>query len=108
MLLFSISTYVSLYVLVAFGALCFATGLYYLSEVAEEYTAHAKMGIRIGIQVLCVWYFLLFVFDELPLLYMLVGVLSHLVYSTLLRRFPFFYPTHLNVIGSISESVEVP
>lgn len=42
MYLFLAVTYVSLYVALAFCALCLATGLYYLAELAEEYSVMAK------------------------------------------------------------------
>lgn len=37
-MIFAIVSYVSLYIGLAFCALCLAAGLYYLAELAEEYT----------------------------------------------------------------------
>ena len=47
MLLFNIVSYISLYIGLAFCALCLATGLYYLAELAEEYTIMTRRVLKI-------------------------------------------------------------
>lgn len=51
MLAFFILSHISLYVALAFCALCLATGLYYLSELAEEYSVMTKRVLRTSLWV---------------------------------------------------------
>jgi hypothetical protein len=91
MWLFSIVSYVALYLLLAFGALCLATGLYYLSELCEEYSKWTRLSINYAIRTICALYGLLWLIDDLPFMYALFGALSHLLYASMLVGFPFFH-----------------
>jgi len=88
-LLFTAMVYISGYIFLLFVAVCLACGLYYLAELAEEYTSLTKKlmwGASISVLV-C--HGLFFVFEDLPSLPLAVGVGSHASYIILLREFPF-------------------
>eukprot|EP00762_Andalucia_godoyi_P001878 ANDGO_05962.mRNA.1 Protein TEX261 homolog len=102
MVLFSVVSYVSLYLLLAFCALCIATGLYYLSEIAEEYTVFTKKSISYAIKGICGIYGLLWLFGDLPFTYAAFGAISHAVYGTLLHGFPFFQVRQIKFIASVA------
>eukprot|EP01028_Stygiella_incarcerata_P007164 TRINITY_DN293_c0_g4_i1.p1 TRINITY_DN293_c0_g4~~TRINITY_DN293_c0_g4_i1.p1 ORF type:complete len:212 (-),score=40.23 TRINITY_DN293_c0_g4_i1:269-904(-) len=100
MWLFALVSYLSLYLLVVFGALCVATGLYYLNELAEDYSALTKVVISGAIKVICVLLGLLWLLDDVPFLYMLVGLGSHVLYSFLLDGFPFVHVRQVKFVLS--------
>eukprot|EP01027_Heterolobosea_sp_BB2_P011221 GEZU01016352.1.p1 GENE.GEZU01016352.1~~GEZU01016352.1.p1 ORF type:complete len:223 (+),score=53.69 GEZU01016352.1:345-1013(+) len=99
-LFFTIVSYISLYVALAFLALCLATGLYYLAEVAEEFTSTSKKCLQYAIWTVMGVHVCLFVFDRFPFWTCLFGLGSHLVYNQLMKNFPFFSPQSLAFIGS--------
>ena len=54
----------------------------------EEYSVWAKRVIRYAIFGVLAIHVLLLLFEDLPVLYLLIGLLSHGVYHTLLPSFP--------------------
>lgn len=89
MLLFTVISYISLYLALAFCALCLATGLYYLAELAEEFTALTKKVLAYMIWFALVVHPLLWIVDGFPFWTTTIGFASHVVYYQLLHRFPF-------------------
>lgn len=90
--LFVLVVYVSAYILLLFGAISLACGLYYLVELAEEYTRFTKRLIRIAILAELGVHFLLWAYERMWFVPNAVGVISHLSYLFLLRGFPYIEP----------------
>ena len=65
-----------------------ASGLYYLSELVEEHTVFAKKLLTRLIIAVVVLQVILCLVDGFPLGISALSVVSHLVYSQNLRRFP--------------------
>jgi len=78
----------SFLILFIFGVVCSATGLYYISEMMEEYERSAKRLIKYAIYVVLVIHILLFIIEGLPFLYLMIGIVMHLIYLRLLPQFP--------------------
>lgn len=76
-------------------------GVYYLAEFVEEHTALTKKVIKWTIHVVIVCHIGLYLFDNIPLTLIALGVLSHLIYYFLLTDFPNFNLTSLSFISSI-------
>ncbi|KAJ5085634.1 hypothetical protein N7532_010405 [Penicillium argentinense] len=72
----------------SFLTLAIASGLYYLSELVEEHTVLARRLLNRLIYGIIVIQVLLVIFDRFPFFLSLLGILSHLVYASNLRRFP--------------------
>mmetsp|Transcript_17406 Transcript_17406/g.29401 ORF Transcript_17406/g.29401 Transcript_17406/m.29401 type:complete len:216 (-) Transcript_17406:84-731(-) len=69
-------------------ALCISSGLYLLSELAEEFHATSfKISKYLVATILGLHVLLLL--DGLPLLESTIGIVSHLCYATMLRNFPY-------------------
>lgn len=85
---FWLFSYVSGYIAILLLALSISSGLYLLAEIAEEYpTLTGKCikyltGIALVLQVV-LW------LDGLPAYQSIVGLLSHVVYASMLKQFPF-------------------
>ncbi|KAE9533846.1 hypothetical protein AGLY_008925 [Aphis glycines] len=76
-------------------------GVYYLAEFVEEHTALTKKVIKWTIHVVIICHIGLYLFDNIPLTLIALGVLSHLIYYFLLTDFPNFNLTSLSFISSI-------
>ncbi|MNF01781.1 Transmembrane adaptor Erv26 [compost metagenome] len=72
MLFFTILTYASVYASMAFAALCLATGLYYVAELAEEYSVLAKKLLEYSLFTIVGIHVLLGLFDPFPLRYIAI------------------------------------
>ncbi|XP_025192138.1 protein TEX261 [Melanaphis sacchari] len=76
-------------------------GVYYLAEFVEEHTALTKKVIKWTIHVVIICHIGLYLFDNIPLTLIALGLLSHIVYYFLLIDFPNFNLTSLSFISSI-------
>uniref|UniRef100_A0A2S2PB87 Protein TEX261 n=1 Tax=Schizaphis graminum TaxID=13262 RepID=A0A2S2PB87_SCHGA len=76
-------------------------GVYYLAEFVEEHTALTKKIIKWTIHVVITCHIGLYLFDNIPLTLIALGILSHIVYYFLLIDFPNFNLTSLSFILSI-------
>lgn len=74
--------------------------MYYLAELVEEYTSLAKRVLRDLILFVLVLHVLLAVLDDFPIPLILLGLVSHATYFTLLRRFPLIEVSDYKFIGS--------
>ncbi|KAF2090824.1 DUF396-domain-containing protein [Saccharata proteae CBS 121410] len=88
MWILSLVGYLGLLLGFGFLTLAIASGLYYLSELVEEHTVLARkllsrLIIAVTILQACLW-----LFDGFPLSLSVLSILSHVVYSQNLRRFP--------------------
>lgn len=90
--LFVVVVYVSAYLMLLFGAICLACGLYYLVELAEEYTRLTKRLIRAAVRCELALHFLLWAYERMWLVPNAVGVAAHVSYLVLLRSFPYIEP----------------
>jgi hypothetical protein len=90
--LFVLLVYVSGYMFLVFAAVCLACGLYYLVELAEEYTTFTKRLIRYLVYGQLAVHALLWSYERFPFLPCAVGLGAHLSYFLLLTTFPFINP----------------
>lgn len=72
-----------------FLTLSTASGLYYLSELVEEYTEPTKRFLHKAIYTIIAIYVLLVVFDGFPLLLTLFSIFTYVIYLQNLKHFPF-------------------
>ncbi len=98
--LFVVVVYASAYLLLLFGAVCLACGLYYLVELAEEYTRFTKRLIHNAILGELVLHFLLWAYERMWLVPNMVGVIAHISYLLLLRSFPYIEPSSAPFLSS--------
>ena len=77
-----------------------ACGLYYLAELVEEYTSLAKRVLRDLILFVLVIHLLLAVLDDFPLPLLVLGLVAHATYFTMLKNFPTIVITDVKFIGS--------
>ncbi|OSX77713.1 hypothetical protein BU14_0136s0011 [Porphyra umbilicalis] len=107
--LFVLLVYVSGYIFLLFGAVCLASGLYWLVELAEENTTLAKKLLRGSTITLLVLHVLLLLYERFPALPTLNGLASHLIYYQLLQAFPFVEPRSalfgLSAVGFVASNV---
>ena len=80
-------SYLSLFVHVCFITVSFAAGLYYISEIVEEYTEKAKKVIR-WLTIFTIVLFLLLIGENFTWTIIICGLLGQLVYLAILRNFP--------------------
>ena len=83
-----------------FLTLAIASGLYYLSELVEEYTVFAKKLLTRLIYLIISLQVLLWLLDGFPFWASVVGIVSHVVYLGNMRKFPFVKLSDPLFIGS--------
>ena len=81
--------YASGYLVLIFLAVCMACGLYYMAELAEEYSRLTRRILHWSIIVVVVIHVLLLLFDGFPWLATLFGLAMHGVYFQFLKEFPY-------------------
>eukprot|EP01102_Stenamoeba_stenopodia_P003034 TRINITY_DN12963_c0_g1_i1.p1 TRINITY_DN12963_c0_g1~~TRINITY_DN12963_c0_g1_i1.p1 ORF type:complete len:210 (-),score=21.47 TRINITY_DN12963_c0_g1_i1:26-655(-) len=81
--------YLSYAFLFCMATICLACGLYYLAELVEEYTIMTKKILRNTIFAVLALHFLIAIFENLPWSHLLLGIVAHVVYFSLLASFPF-------------------
>ena len=89
--LFNIFTFVAFYALAGFVVLGIASALYYISELAEEYSAVARRAIKTAIPTIGAMFFLMMVVDGLSWWRCLLSIGGLGVYSTHLSTFPWVW-----------------
>ncbi len=88
-MLFTPLVYASGYLVLIFLAICMACGLYYMAELAEEYSRLTRKILYWSIIVVAAIHVLLLVFDGFPWLATFFGLAMHLVYFQFLKDFPY-------------------
>ncbi|XP_015789054.1 protein TEX261 [Tetranychus urticae] len=96
-----ILSWLAIFVQVSFIIMSLAAGLYYLTELVEEYTVIAAKVIRYVIFVTLFIYLCLLIFENLPMSLLLTGIISQLVHLVILKNFPFFTFTSIPFISGI-------
>lgn len=81
-------SYVSLVIHICFVTISFAAGLYYISEIVEEYTEKAKKVIRYSTFVTILIYFLLTITESFSWSMIICGLLAQAIHLAILRDFP--------------------
>ncbi|XP_053213110.1 protein TEX261-like [Panonychus citri] len=97
----AILSWLAIIVQVSFIIMSLAAGLYYLTELVEEYTVIASKVIRVIIFITIAIYLCLIIFENLPLGLLLSGIISQLVHLCILKNFPFFTFTSVPFISGI-------
>ncbi|NP_001080112.1 testis expressed 261 S homeolog [Xenopus laevis] len=93
-------SWLSLFVQVAFVTLAIAAGLYYLAELIEEYTVATSRIIKYMIWFSTGVLICLYLFEKFPIIMIVVGLFTNVVYFGLLQTFPFIMLTSPNFILS--------
>jgi hypothetical protein len=88
-MLFTPLVYASGYLVLIFLAICMACGLYYMAELAEEYSRLTRKILYWSIIVVAAIHVLLLVFDGFPWVATFFGLAMHLVYFQFLKDFPY-------------------
>lgn len=81
-------SYVSLLVHVCFVTISFAAGLYYISEIVEEYTERAKKAIQAIAVTTIGLYILLMLTETFSWTIIACGLVAHVIHLAILRHFP--------------------
>jgi len=97
--LFSLLRFTTLSFLLLMLTLCLACGLYYLAELIEEHIKTTKKVLKYAIWVSMVFHFLM-MYEGLPISYLLLGIVSNVLYLMLLPHFPKVKLTNLIFIVS--------
>ncbi|KAI8899451.1 transmembrane adaptor Erv26, partial [Globomyces pollinis-pini] len=87
MLMLHLLTYFTMLLAIIFLSYSLATGLYYLSELIEEYTIFTKKILNYSI-VIIILFHLILLLDGFPILRLLFSIFCTLWYSRLLPKFP--------------------
>ncbi|KAJ5078585.1 tex261 protein [Anaeramoeba ignava] len=90
-----------LIVIILFGFLSISTGTYYLARLAEENTAQVKRLIGISTIIILVVHLGLLSFEGFPFYLIGISVLTHVIYSKFLTKFPFINFKSLEAILSL-------
>ncbi|XP_067935915.1 protein TEX261-like [Watersipora subatra] len=80
--------------------LAIATGLYYLAELVEEYTSASARALKYMIYATVAVYVGFLLFEDLPLSFVLAGIIQQVFHLMLLQTFPHFTFTSLAFIGT--------
>ena len=92
--------FISSYIAVVCVALSVAVGLYYVAELAEEYTTISGKIIKYSTLVVMGLHLVLML-DGLPIYNTLVGLACHACYYSLLKGFPFVNTLSLEALLSV-------
>lgn len=100
-LLLYLLSYVSILFHICFVTISFAAGLYYISEIVEEYTERAKKVIKFLTFATIVLYLLLLVGENFTWTLIVCGLLAQLVHLAILRNFPNIKILSLEFSGAV-------
>lgn len=98
---FALVVHLGMYMFLVFAALAFAAGLFYLAELAEEWPTYTSRIIRVTIYIVSALHVLLFATGDVPAAVAVTGIVTHLTYSVLLKRFPDVVLVSPGLIGSV-------
>jgi len=85
----------------AFASLAVASGLYYLAELVEEFTAIASKVIRVIILCVFTVYLGILIFEDFPLTMTICGMAAQISNLYFMRNFPYFVLTSPSFIFMI-------
>ncbi|CAH8549621.1 hypothetical protein MS3_00005269 [Schistosoma haematobium] len=79
---------------------CITVGLFYVTELVEEYIVTTGKIIRYTIYAEIVLHFILLITDDVPVILVLTGLVCHCFYSSMLKTFPAFHYQSFSFLGS--------
>eukprot|EP00099_Drosophila_melanogaster_P008435 NP_001261152.1 uncharacterized protein Dmel_CG3500, isoform B [Drosophila melanogaster] len=94
--------WVSLAIQIVFLTLSIVAGLYYLAELAEEYTTAARKCILFLISFTIFVYILLLLFEDLPWSLIICGLVAQGFHLGIMSGFPFVRLLSLPLLGSLA------
>ncbi|XP_023161642.2 protein TEX261 [Drosophila hydei] len=97
-----ILSWISLAIQITFITLSIVAGLYYLAELAEEYTTPARRCILFMISFTIFVYLLLICFEDFPWTMMLCGLIAQGFHFSIMNNFPFIQLLSVPFIGSLA------
>jgi hypothetical protein len=97
--LFWVLGYISGFLTLVLLSLAVSSGLYLLAELAEEFPTMSGTITKYLLVVVVSLHVLLFI-DGLPVCETCVGMMSHLMYASMLANFPFVNLVSVSTIGS--------
>lgn len=97
---FWLFSYFAGYVAVMFLAFSVACGMYYLADLAEEYPTYTHRMLKYTIWFVLGCHVALWLLEGLPIVFVLVGILSHVAYHMLLGTFPVLNYTSIEFVLS--------
>ncbi|SPP73562.1 protein TEX261 [Drosophila guanche] len=93
--------WISLGIQITFLTLSIVAGLYYLAELAEEYTTQARRCILFMISFTIFVYIMLMVFEDLPWSMLLCGFVAQGFHLSIMGGFPFIRLLSVPFLGSL-------
>ncbi|TNN15625.1 hypothetical protein EWB00_001154 [Schistosoma japonicum] len=96
-----IFSYVALLFYIAVVLFCVAVGLFYITELVEEYIVTTGKIIRYTIYVEIILHLILLITDDVSIMLTLVGLICHCFYGSMLKTFPAFYYQSFSFLGSV-------
>ncbi|EDW73667.1 uncharacterized protein Dwil_GK19578 [Drosophila willistoni] len=96
-----ILSWISLGIQITFITLSIVAGLYYLAELAEEYTTPARKVILFMISFTIFVYIMLMAFEDFPWTMLLCGFLAQGFHLSIMGGFPFIRLMSVPFIGSL-------
>ncbi|CAH8496228.1 unnamed protein product [Schistosoma turkestanicum] len=95
-----IFSYVALLFYLFIVLFCIAVGLFYVTELVEEYIVTTGKIIRYTIYTEIAIHFTFLITDDIPFILILTGIVCHCFYSTMLKTFPAFHYQSFSFLGS--------
>ncbi|CAH8514810.1 unnamed protein product [Heterobilharzia americana] len=97
-----IFSYITLLFYLFIVLFCIAVGLFYVTELVEEYIVTTGKIIRCTIYAEFILHFILFITDDVSIILTLTGIICHCFYISLLKTFPAF---HYQSFGFLSSAL---
>jgi hypothetical protein len=96
-----VTVYLGGYLALVLLAVCLATGIYYIAELAEEYSRAAKWVLTWAVRGVLALHAALLLLDRQPTSCVLAGAAAHVAYASLLPRFPHFAPASPAFVAAV-------
>ncbi|XP_064535852.1 protein TEX261 [Drosophila montana] len=97
-----ILSWISLAIQITFMTLSIVAGLYYLAELAEEYTTPARRFILFMISFTIIVYIMLILFEDFSWTMMSCGLAAQAFHFSIMTNFPFIQLLSVSFIGSLA------
>ncbi|KAH8355211.1 hypothetical protein KR093_008669 [Drosophila rubida] len=97
-----ILSWISLAIQITFITLSIVAGLYYLAELAEEYTTPTRRCILFMIGFTIMVYIMFIFFEDLPWTMVLCGLMAQGFHFSIMTNFPFIRLLSVPFIGSLA------
>lgn len=101
MWLMLILSWIAIVIQIMFLITSIAAGLYYLAELIEEYTQITAKIIKYLIITELIIHILLLLFEDLPIIMIISGIISQLIHFLILQSFPYFELSSITFISGL-------